>query len=37
MTEAPFNRRPGDLPALNKAQIQDLVAFRQTLTDGFTQ
>ena len=33
--EVPYNRRPGDLPALDENEIQDLVAFLQTLTDGF--
>lgn len=36
-TEAPYNRRPGDLPALSEPEIQDVVAFLQTLTDGYTQ
>jgi cytochrome c peroxidase len=35
--EPPYNRRPGDLPALSEPEIQDVVAFLQTLTDGFTQ
>lgn len=34
-TEAPYNRKPGDAPALNEAEIADLVSFLQTLTDGF--
>jgi cytochrome c peroxidase len=34
-TEAPYNRHPGDLPALDETETQDLVAFLQTLTDGF--
>jgi len=34
-TEVPYNRKPGDLPALDESEIQDLVAFLQTLTDGF--
>jgi cytochrome c peroxidase len=33
--EVPYNRHPGDLPALDETEIQDLVAFLQTLTDGF--
>jgi cytochrome c peroxidase len=34
-TEVPYNRKPGDAPALNAAEIADVVAFLQTLTDGF--
>jgi cytochrome c peroxidase len=33
--EPPFGRRPGDPPALTEAEIDDVVAFLQTLTDGF--
>jgi cytochrome c peroxidase len=36
-TEPPYDRSPGDLPALSEPEIQDVVAFLQTLTDGFTQ
>ena len=36
-TEPPYDRGPGDLPALSEPEIQDVVAFLQTLTDGFTQ
>jgi len=36
-TEAPYNRRPGDAPALNDAEIDDVIAFLQTLTDGYLQ
>lgn len=32
--EPPFGRRPGQAPALNRAEIQDLIAFLNTLTDG---
>lgn len=35
-TEVPYNRKPGEAPALNDAEIDDLVAFLQTLTDGYT-
>jgi cytochrome c peroxidase len=35
-TEAPYNRRPGDRPALDSAQIDDVIAFLNTLTDGYT-
>jgi cytochrome c peroxidase len=34
-TQVPFDRRPGDPPALSEQDIQDIVAFLQTLTDGF--
>lgn len=34
--DAPFNRRPGDPPALTRAQIQDVMAFLDTLTDGYS-
>lgn len=33
--DAPFDRHPGDPPALTPAQIQDVVAFLDTLTDGY--
>jgi cytochrome c peroxidase len=33
--EVPYNRHPGDLPALDETEIQDVLAFLQTLTDGF--
>jgi cytochrome c peroxidase len=34
-TEVPYNRLLGDAPALNDAEIDDLVAFLATLTDGW--
>ncbi len=34
-TEAPFDRHPGDPPALSEADIRDIVAFLNTLTDGY--
>jgi len=34
-TEAPYNRLPGDAPALSDAEIDDVIAFLQTLTDGY--
>lgn len=34
-SEAPYNRRRGDEPALAADEIDDVVAFLQTLTDGF--
>lgn len=36
-TEAPYNRQLGDDPALTDAEIQDLVVFLGTLSDGWTQ
>jgi cytochrome c peroxidase len=36
-TEAPYNRRPGDAPALDEAEIDDLIAFLGTLTDGYAR
>ena len=35
-SEAPYNRLPGDAPALSDAEIDDVIAFLQTLTDGYT-
>lgn len=32
---APFNRAPGQQPALTDAEVADVVAFLRTLTDGF--
>jgi len=34
-TEVPYNRRPGDSPALSDAEIDDVIAFLQTLSDGY--
>lgn len=34
-TEAPFDRKRGDKPAMNEAEIRDVVAFLETLTDGY--
>lgn len=34
-TEAPYNRSLGDAPALTDAEVQDLVAFLRTLSDGY--
>lgn len=36
-TEVPYNRHLGDAPALSDAEILDVIAFLNTLTDGFTQ
>jgi len=33
-SEAPYNRQPGDAPALSSAEIADVVAFLRTLTDA---
>jgi cytochrome c peroxidase len=33
-SEAPYDRKVGDAPALSDAEIDDVVAFLQTLTDG---
>lgn len=35
-TDAPFDRHPGDRPALNKEEIQDVIAFLRTLNDGYS-
>ena len=35
MTEGPYNRHPGDAPALSAAEIDDVVRFLGTLTDGY--
>ena len=34
-TEAPYNRNPGETPALADDEIDDLIAFLGTLSDGF--
>lgn len=36
VTEAPYNRHPGDAPALTDDEIADVVAFLCTLTDGWS-
>ncbi|MBC7574525.1 MAG: c-type cytochrome [Herminiimonas sp.] len=35
MTEGSYNRHPGDAPALSAAEIDDVVRFLATLTDGY--
>jgi len=35
--DPPFDRRPGERPAMNDADVQDIVAFLNTLTDGFVK
>lgn len=32
--EPPFDRKPGDAPALNEEEIADVIAFLKTLTDA---
>ncbi len=34
-TEVPYNRKIGEEPALTPAEIDDVIAFLQTLTDGY--
>ena len=34
-TEVPYNRGPGDAPALTDAEIDDVITFLQTLNDGY--
>jgi cytochrome c peroxidase len=34
--QPPFDRRPGDPPALSEGDIRDIVAFLNALTDGYT-
>lgn len=34
-TEPPYDRTPGDEPALDAAEIDDVIAFLNTLTDGY--
>ncbi|HVY08030.1 MAG TPA: cytochrome c peroxidase [Burkholderiales bacterium] len=36
-TEVPYNRSLGDAPALTDAEIDDVIVFLGTLTDGYTQ
>jgi cytochrome c peroxidase len=33
--DAPLDRKPGQAPALNEAEIADVIAFLNTLTDGY--
>ncbi|MEO8154025.1 MAG: cytochrome c peroxidase [Rhizobacter sp.] len=35
-TEVPYNRRPGDAPALSDSEIDDVIVFLNTLSDGYT-
>jgi cytochrome c peroxidase len=34
-TEVPYDRHPGDAPALSSGEIDDVIAFLNTLTDGY--
>jgi len=34
-SEAPYNRGPGEQPALSDAEIDDVIAFLRALTDGY--
>ena len=34
-TDPPLNRKLGDAPALSEAEVNDIVAFLKTLTDGY--
>jgi cytochrome c peroxidase len=34
-TQAPFDRRAGDVPALSERDVEDIVVFLQTLNDGY--
>jgi cytochrome c peroxidase len=36
VTEVPYNRSPGMAPALTEAEIDDVLQFLRTLTDGYT-
>jgi cytochrome c peroxidase len=35
VVDAPFDRKPGEAPALNDSEIADVIAFLGTLTDGY--
>ncbi len=35
VTEVPYNRHPGEKPALSEDEIDDVMAFLKTLTDGY--
>jgi len=35
VAEVPYNRKPGDAPALSDSEIDDVIAFLRTLTDGY--
>jgi cytochrome c peroxidase len=33
--DAPFDRKPTDQPAMTAQDVQDIIAFMQTLNDGY--
>jgi cytochrome c peroxidase len=35
MVDAPYDRKPGETPALNESEITDIIAFLGTLNDGY--
>jgi len=35
VTDPPFDRKPGDAPAMSPADEDDIIAFLETLTDGY--
>jgi cytochrome c peroxidase len=35
VTDPPFDRKPGDAPAMTQQDEEDVIAFLQTLTDGY--
>lgn len=35
VTDAPFDRKPGEKPAMTDSDIQDIIAFLNTLDDGY--
>ncbi|HQT26261.1 MAG TPA: cytochrome c peroxidase, partial [Burkholderiales bacterium] len=35
--DAPFDRRPGDKPALSREEVRDIISFLNTLTDGYVK
>ncbi|MFC0399179.1 cytochrome-c peroxidase [Paraburkholderia rhizosphaerae] len=35
VADAPFDRKPGDKPAMTDSEIQDIIAFINTLSDGY--
>jgi cytochrome c peroxidase len=35
VSEVPYNRHPGEAPALSDTEIDDVIAFLKTLTDGY--
>ena len=36
-SEGPYNRKPGDAPALSESEIDDVAAFLRTLSDGYAR